>query len=200
MRLNAWKMKPIWRFRIRARCDGVSCATGSPARVYSPSVGVSSRARRESRVVLPHPDGPAIATYSPGCTSRWMSWSACVSTSSVKKIFFSPASRISGWLPSPVIVPEERGEGDCLAADSGMEGGGRGLGSEVGEGNGLLELHATRGVPVRHVGNDHAVADGEAVHDLDGVHGGAAELHVRAIGEAGAFLDPEEADCALGLP
>ena len=49
-----------------------------------------------------------------------MSWSACVSTSSVKKIFFNPASRISGWLPSPVIVPEERDEGDCLAADSGI--------------------------------------------------------------------------------
>ena len=66
-------MKPIWRLRMRARCDGVSCATGSPASVYSPSVGVSSRPRIESSVVLPQPDGPSMATYSPGWISTWMS-------------------------------------------------------------------------------------------------------------------------------
>ena len=33
IRLNAWKMKPIWRFRIRARSAADSFATGSPLRI-----------------------------------------------------------------------------------------------------------------------------------------------------------------------
>ena len=38
-----------------------------------PSLGESSSPRIESSVVLPQPDGPAIATYSPCRISRWMS-------------------------------------------------------------------------------------------------------------------------------
>jgi hypothetical protein len=66
-------MKPISRFRIRARCVAFSFATGSPvAEHVLPPVGVSSRPRIESSVVLPQPDGPLIATYSPCRISRWM--------------------------------------------------------------------------------------------------------------------------------
>ena len=58
-------MNPICRLRTRARSAAESFATGWPSSPYSPSVGVSSRPRIESSVVLPHPDGPAMATYSP---------------------------------------------------------------------------------------------------------------------------------------
>ncbi len=83
MRLNAWKMKPISRLRMRARSESERFATGVPFRMYSPSVGESSRPRMESSVDLPQPDGPAIEMYSPFLMSRWMPESACVSTSSV---------------------------------------------------------------------------------------------------------------------
>ena len=49
----------------------------------TPSEGESSRPRIESSVVLPHPEGPEIAMYSPVLISRWISASAWVSTSSV---------------------------------------------------------------------------------------------------------------------
>ena len=49
----------------------ITCiATDSFARMYSPSDGVSSSPRMDRSVVLPHPDGPSIATYSPGWISR----------------------------------------------------------------------------------------------------------------------------------
>ncbi len=83
IRLNAWKMKPISRLRIRARSLAVSPDTGRSFSRYVPSVGESSSPRIESSVVLPHPDGPAIDTNSPLRISRLMFDSACVSTSSV---------------------------------------------------------------------------------------------------------------------
>src|SRR5205085_3799570 len=64
------------------------------SRRYVPSLGVSSKPRIESSVVLPQPDGPLMATYSPSRISRCTSASAWVSTSSVKKILRIPCSRI----------------------------------------------------------------------------------------------------------
>src|ERR1041384_7878325 len=108
-------MKPICRLRMRARSLAVRLATDSLARMYSPSEGVSSRPRMESSVVLPHPDGPSIATYSPGWISMWMSWSACVSTSFVYKPFLMPDMRINDLLSAGAVKGEEEG----VALDSG---------------------------------------------------------------------------------
>src|SRR5690606_16504819 len=95
IRLKAWKMKPIWRLRTRARSAGDSVSTRWPASSYTPPLGASSRPRIESNVVLPQPEGPAIATYSPLSIAKLMSESACVSTSSVVKTFLMPSIRIS---------------------------------------------------------------------------------------------------------
>src|SRR5882724_6068000 len=48
----------------------------------------------ESRVDLPQPDGPAMATYSPLRMSMWMPERACVSTSSVRNTLVTPSSLI----------------------------------------------------------------------------------------------------------
>src|SRR4030095_11278687 len=56
MRLKAWKMKPISRLRMRARSESERFATGVPFRMYSPSVGESSRPRIESSVDLEQAD------------------------------------------------------------------------------------------------------------------------------------------------
>ena len=76
-------MNPIAWFRIFARCPAVRLSTGSPSSRYFPDVGESSSPRIDSSVVFPHPDGPAIDTNSPLCTSSVIPDSACVSTSSV---------------------------------------------------------------------------------------------------------------------
>src|SRR5438105_2668170 len=63
-------MKPTSRLRMRARSASERSTTNSPFSQYSPSVGVSSNPRIESRVDLPQPDGPAIETYSPALISN----------------------------------------------------------------------------------------------------------------------------------
>src|SRR5215471_21243668 len=64
---------------------------------------------------------------------------------------------------------------------------------------GLLEPNAGGVVPRGHVGDDDAVANGEPVDYLDGVHGSATELHVHAVGIAVTPLDLEQADRAFRL-
>src|ERR1035438_4650456 len=90
-------MNPIWRLRILARSAGVRPCTGRSLRRYVPSVGVSSSPRIERSVDFPHPDLPAIATYSPLLISRWMPESACVSTSSVRNTLVTLSSLRRGW-------------------------------------------------------------------------------------------------------
>src|SRR5689334_22180856 len=59
----------------------------------------------ESSVDLPQPDGPAIEMYVPFLISRWISSSACVSTSSVKKTFFTPSILMSVPFASAIASP-----------------------------------------------------------------------------------------------
>ena len=87
-------MKPISRLRTLARWLAERFSTGSSLRKCSPSDGVSSRPRIDSNVDLPQPDGPEMATYSPGRISRLMLERACVSTSSAKKTFLTLLRRI----------------------------------------------------------------------------------------------------------
>src|SRR6266481_1813789 len=70
-----------------------------------PSVGESSRPRMDSSVDLPQPEGPAIEMYVPFLISRWISSSACVSTSSVKKTFFTPSILMSVPFASAIASP-----------------------------------------------------------------------------------------------
>ena len=87
MRLKLWKTKPMTPFRISVRSFSLSVLTSFPFSMYEPSVGLSSSPRMFSRVDLPQPDGPMMATNSPAFTSRFTSRSAHVSTSSVRNIF-----------------------------------------------------------------------------------------------------------------
>src|ERR1700688_398138 len=96
-------MKPISRLRTRARSDAPSSATGRPFNSYDPCVGESRRPRIESRVDLPHPDGPPIETYSPRSISTLTFDSACVSTSSVAKTLVRSWSLMTGGGPFDVM-------------------------------------------------------------------------------------------------
>src|SRR5579859_2899078 len=92
-------MKPISRLRTRARSEGRSSATGRPFRSYDPCVGESRSPRIESRVDLPHPDGPAIDTYSPRSIWTLTFESAWVSTSSVEKTLVRSCNLMTGGGP-----------------------------------------------------------------------------------------------------
>src|SRR6187431_1583613 len=70
IRLNAWNTKPTWSRRYDASLLTPSPDTSmSPSRI-DPDVGVRMPPRHDSRVVLPHPDGPSNTTSSPGAASN----------------------------------------------------------------------------------------------------------------------------------
>jgi hypothetical protein len=81
MRLKLWKMKPMRPRRSSSSFSSRKPATFWPSNQYSPPSGVSSMPRIDSSVVLPHPDGPMTATYSPASISRLTRSSAVVMTS-----------------------------------------------------------------------------------------------------------------------
>src|SRR5260370_6211535 len=97
MRLNAWKMNPISRLRMRARSESFSPCTALPFKIYEPSLGESSKPKMASSVDLPQHEGPAIDRYSPFLICRWMPASACVSTSSVTNTFVTPSRLIKAF-------------------------------------------------------------------------------------------------------
>jgi len=80
MRLKVWKTKPSLRARTSARAPADSALTGSPSIRISPAVGVSRQPMRLSSVVLPLPDGPAMATNSAVATLNETSSSAVTPT------------------------------------------------------------------------------------------------------------------------
>src|SRR5215203_3221680 len=160
MRLKAWKMKPISRLRIRARSEKERSATCLLLSMYLPSLGVSSRPRIDSKVVLPQPDGPAIETYSPLRTSMWMPDSAWVSTSSVMKTLVTPSRRISG--SAVVLISFLR----CFSRRP-----------FAGRHRVLIQIDHVVAVLRRGVREDHLVAGLKARDDFHGIDGGAAEPH-----------------------
>src|SRR5467141_943851 len=148
-------MNPISRLRTRARSDAASSATGRLFNRYCPSVGESRRPRIDRSVDLPHPDGPAIETYSPLLIKRWIPESACVSTSSVKKTFVTPSSLISACPLSAMLSPVGRA---LQARRSALL---KGAPYVV-----LFQSNAIVGVICRHVGQNHLVPDLEAGQHL----------------------------------
>src|SRR5215208_935734 len=149
IRLNAWKMKPISRLRMRARSEKERSATCLLFNQYLPSLGVSSRPRMDSSVVLPQPEGPAIETYSPFLISRWMPDRAWVSTSSVKNTLVTP----SRWIRDPL---EPFISSDLLFS---------------------VQAKAFLIVPRRGVGKDNLIAGIQTADDLHRVDRALAELH-----------------------
>src|SRR5580692_11236662 len=69
MRWNDWKTKPTRCARRRARPSSSSCVRSVPSRSTRPVVGRSSPASRASKVDLPAPEEPTIATDSPPAMS-----------------------------------------------------------------------------------------------------------------------------------
>src|SRR5260370_6157736 len=92
-------MKPISRFRIRARSDRSRLSTGRPFSSYRPSDGESSKPRIARSVDFPQPEGPAIETNSPRSMSRWIPARAWVSTSWVLKTLL----RFSRWMRAGMV-------------------------------------------------------------------------------------------------
>ncbi len=68
-RLKLWKMNPIVCRRSVVSCRSDSCRVSLPSTSTVPDVGVSTQPIRLSSVVLPLPDGPAMAMKSPSTTS-----------------------------------------------------------------------------------------------------------------------------------
>src|SRR4029450_3294674 len=136
-------------------------ATDLPLRMYLPSVGESSRPRIDSSVDLPHPEGPAMAMYSPVLISRWIPASACVSTSSVKKTLVTPSRWISVGADVFIVTP-------LSVVSLSLAGYSKAV------------LRVLRG----HIGQNHRVAGLQPLDDFDLVHGAASELHGRPDGLA----------------
>src|SRR5208283_5923259 len=110
-----------------------------------------------SSVDLPHPEGPAMARYSPFliCRSIWAK--AWVSSSSVEKILLTPCILMS--------VPF----GEVMRTAS--------------EQNSLTQPNAVEStLPGGHVGENDFVSNLEALEDFDGVDRSLAELDVDAHG------------------
>ena len=69
-RLNSWNTKPRLSRRKAAASDSRTADMSRPSSSTRPAVGLSSAARIFSRVVLPEPDSPMMATYSPSSTEK----------------------------------------------------------------------------------------------------------------------------------
>ena len=64
-RWKNWKTKPIFCPRSAASASSPSVVMSTPSITMEPVVGESSPASRPSRVDLPLPEGPTMATNSP---------------------------------------------------------------------------------------------------------------------------------------
>src|SRR5690606_11592281 len=155
-------MKPILRLRSFERASSDSPRTSSPSSRYSPAVKVSSRPAMLRKVVLPEPEGPVTATYSPSRTCRASALRAWVSTSSVRETLLT-------WRISSM------GLSSSLAA---VDAPGPGIAERVAAGDHdtvpfLQSLHDLHRAQAAGAGADGAPHRDVAVHD---VGAGAAAL------------------------
>src|SRR5689334_14954600 len=114
-----WNTKPtIWP-RSRARPSSSRAKSSSPPIHTRPDVGTSSPASSPSRVDLPEPDAPRIATASPGRTSRLASFTMVSAWSGVVTCLVSPcALTIESDESIRLGFPRSRPRGRrCFAAD-----------------------------------------------------------------------------------
>ena len=100
-RLNCWNTKPMEAPRSRARRASDSRDTSRPSNSSSPVVCRSISPSRFSRVVLPDPDRPTTATWSPVSTVRSTPWRMCsISRLGRRTERVRPRSLSSGARPS----------------------------------------------------------------------------------------------------
>ena len=84
-RLKSWNTKPRLSRRKEDSSFSFTAVSSLPASRTVPAVGLSSAARIFSRVVLPEPDSPMMATYSPVST---------VKDTSARAVTFCPPKRV----------------------------------------------------------------------------------------------------------
>ena len=88
---NDWNTNPTMRPRSRARPSSVSAKRSSPSTITRPEVGTSRPANNPSKVDLPEPEAPRIATASPARTSKLASFTIVSSWSGVETCLVSPS-------------------------------------------------------------------------------------------------------------
>src|SRR5260370_23936892 len=154
IRLNAWKMNPISRLRMRARSESFSPCTALPFKIYEPSLGESSKPKIASKVDLPQPEGPAIDRYSPFLICRWMPASACVSTSSVTNTFVTPSRLIKAFGSFAMYIPFQIF---------------------------LVQADTIVRIPRRHIRQYYLIADLQSIHNFDRVHRASSQRHWNAL-------------------
>ena len=81
IRLNAWKIKPMFLRRKMVRAFSFMAKVFFSLMKTSPEVGVSRAPIMFSRVLLPEPDSPTMATNSPLGTEKVTSFKACTAAS-----------------------------------------------------------------------------------------------------------------------
>ena len=69
-RLKSWNTKPKLSRRKAETADSLILERFCPSKLTTPLVGLSKAAKMFKRVVLPDPDSPIIATYSPSSTLK----------------------------------------------------------------------------------------------------------------------------------
>src|SRR5581483_5403499 len=72
IRWNCWNTNPIFSARTRFRSAADICATFSPSSRISPEEGRSRQPIKFTSVDLPEPEGPIMASHSPGATASEM--------------------------------------------------------------------------------------------------------------------------------
>ena len=92
MRLKSWNTNPKVRRRSAATPAGAIVDSHLPSTITSPLVGVVRPPAMVSRVDLPDPDAPMIATSSPACTSRSTPDSAVIAVSPLPYCIEMPSS------------------------------------------------------------------------------------------------------------
>src|SRR5881296_2348020 len=107
-RLYVWKTKPIRRERYRVFALSSIEASETPSMRTSPEVRSSRPEKQFRRVVLPHPDGPMIATISPRGITRFTPRSAWTLTAPELYTLWASTPRIIGST-SMRIVSMSRG-------------------------------------------------------------------------------------------
>ena len=70
MRLNIWKMKPMWSARNASRRAPRKAETATSPTVTVPCCGTMTPATRLRSVLLPLPEGPLRKTFSPWQTAN----------------------------------------------------------------------------------------------------------------------------------
>ena len=88
--------------RCRLRSPSVRLCSSKPSTTTEPAVRSSSPAKQCSRVVLPEPLGPVIATNSPRWIARSMSWSTTMLREPFRNVLPRPVASMITGVPASI--------------------------------------------------------------------------------------------------